>query len=49
MPIMVSHEELCGKNVFGCGLEQDTPRVRFWTTPERDLTPDAFRKVYSSA
>lgn len=48
-PQVVSHEELCVESEFGVELDRDFPRVRYWMTPERDLTPDAFRKVYCDA
>jgi hypothetical protein len=48
-PQVVSHEELTGSRVLGFDLKDAEPRTRFWLTPERDLTPAAFRKVYSDA
>jgi 5-methylcytosine-specific restriction protein B len=47
LPQLVSHEAVCMKSEFGFQLDEETPRCRFWVTPERDLNPEAFRKVYS--
>jgi 5-methylcytosine-specific restriction protein B len=46
LPQLISHEELCMESEFGFELDQETLRYRYWVTPERDLNPEVFRKVY---
>ena len=47
-PQIVGHEKLQASSVLGFEAEDLGARTRYWITPDRDLTPEAFRKVYSS-
>jgi hypothetical protein len=46
-PQVIGHEDLRSETVLGLSLNEADLRTRFWVTTDRELTPDAFRKVYS--
>ena len=47
VPQIVAHEEMDPANVLGFAADEMAERTRYWITPDREMTPDAFRKIYS--
>jgi len=47
IPQVIGHEDLNATTVLGFELDEFHEQTRFWVTPDRDLTPEAFRKIYS--
>ena len=47
VPQVIAHENLYSAKVLGFDHAEMEEQLRFWIPPDQELTPDAFRKVYS--
>ena len=47
MPQIVAHREIDGAELFG-SADAGTAATRFWLSEEREMSPDAFRKIYGA-